>query len=56
VIEPAEVTAEPAVFERIGEERTFEVEAVPPQLFPDMEWCVTLTLMVVTANQFFQIN
>lgn len=33
VIEPEEVQAEPEAFERIGEERTFEVEVVPPQLF-----------------------
>ncbi len=33
VIEPAEVKAEPEAFERIGEERTFEVEITPPQLF-----------------------
>ena len=33
VIEPEEVKAEPDAFERIGEERTFEVEVVPPQLF-----------------------
>jgi transposase len=33
VIEPPEVMAEPEAFERIGEERTFEVEVVPPQLF-----------------------
>ena len=32
VIEPAEVKAEPEAFERIGEERTFEVEITPPQL------------------------
>ena len=32
VIEPAEVRAEPEAFEKIGEERTFEVEIVPPQL------------------------
>ena len=33
VIEPAEVLAEPAAFEQIGEERTFEVDVVPPALF-----------------------
>ncbi|HEX2860932.1 MAG TPA: IS66 family transposase, partial [Lacunisphaera sp.] len=33
VIEPAEVQAAPAAYERIGEERTFEVELTPPQLF-----------------------
>jgi transposase len=33
VIEPAEVQAEPAAYEKIGEERTFEVDVVPPQLF-----------------------
>jgi transposase len=33
VIEPAEVTAAPEAFERIGEERTFEVEITPPQLY-----------------------
>jgi transposase len=33
VIEPPEVQAEPAAYERIGEERTFEVEVTPPQLF-----------------------
>jgi transposase len=32
VIEPEEVKAEPEAFERIGEERTFEVEITPPQL------------------------
>lgn len=33
VLEPAEVQAEPAAFERIGEERTFEIDVVPPTLF-----------------------
>lgn len=33
VVEPAEVKADPEAFERIGEERTFEVEITPPQLF-----------------------
>ena len=33
VIEPEEVKAQPETFERIGEERTFEVDVVPPQLF-----------------------
>ena len=33
VIEPAEVKAAPEAFERIGAERTFEVEIIPPQLF-----------------------
>ncbi len=33
VIEPAEVRAEPEAFERIGEERSFEVDVVPPKLF-----------------------
>ncbi|MEZ5276506.1 MAG: IS66 family transposase [Opitutaceae bacterium] len=33
VIEPEEVEADPAAFEQIGEERTFEVDIVPPQLF-----------------------
>lgn len=33
VIEPAEVTAQPEAFERIGEERTFEIDIVPPQIF-----------------------
>jgi len=32
-IEPAEVKAAPAAYEKIGEERTFEVDLVPPQLF-----------------------
>jgi transposase len=32
VIEPEAVKAEPEAFERIGEERTFEVEITPPQL------------------------
>jgi transposase len=33
VIEPAPVQAEPEAYERIGEERTFEVDVVPPKLF-----------------------
>ena len=33
VIEPEAVKAEPAAYEKIGEERTFEVDVVPPQLF-----------------------
>jgi transposase len=33
VIAPAEVQADPAAFEQIGEERTFEVDVVPPQFF-----------------------
>lgn len=33
VIEPEEVEADPDAFEHIGEERTFEVDIVPPQLF-----------------------
>ena len=33
VIEPEAVQAEPAAYEKIGEERTFEVDVVPPQLF-----------------------
>lgn len=33
VIEPAAVQADPALYERIGEERTFEVDVVPPKLF-----------------------
>jgi transposase len=33
VIAPAEVQADPAAFEKIGEERTFEVDVVPPQFF-----------------------
>jgi transposase len=33
VIEPAEVQAEPEKFEKISEERTFEVDVVPPKLF-----------------------
>lgn len=32
-IEPAEVQAQPAAYEKIGEERTFEVDIVPPKLF-----------------------
>ena len=33
VIEPAEVKACPEAYERIGEERTFEIDIVPPQVF-----------------------
>jgi transposase len=33
VIEPDEVKAQPEAFEKIGEERTFEVDIVPPRLF-----------------------
>jgi transposase len=33
VIEPEEVQAEPEAFEKISEERTFEVDVVPPKLF-----------------------
>ena len=33
VIEPEAVKAQPESFERIGEERTFEVDVVPPKLF-----------------------
>ncbi len=33
VIEPAEVKADPAAYERIGEERTFEIDVVAPQIF-----------------------
>ena len=33
VIEPEEVKAQPEAFEKIGEERTFEVDVIPPQLF-----------------------
>lgn len=33
VIEPAEVRAQPEHYERIGEERSFEIDLVPPQLF-----------------------
>ena len=32
VIEPDEVKADPEAYERIGEERTFEVDIVPPQI------------------------
>ncbi|MCX5682347.1 MAG: IS66 family transposase [Planctomycetota bacterium] len=32
-IEPEEVKAAPAAYERIGEEKTFEIDIVPPQLF-----------------------
>ena len=37
VIEPPEVKAEPDAFERIGEERTFEIDIIPPQIFK-REW------------------
>lgn len=33
VIEPDEVKADPAAFERIGEERTFEIDIIGPQIF-----------------------
>jgi transposase len=33
VIEPPAVQAEPTLYEKIGEERTFEVDVIPPQLF-----------------------
>jgi transposase len=33
VIEPPAVQADPTVYEKIGEERTFEVDVVPPKLF-----------------------
>jgi transposase len=33
VIEPEEAQAAPELYERIGEERTFEVDIVPPRLF-----------------------
>jgi transposase len=33
VIEPEAVKAQPELFEKIGEERTFEVDIVPPKLF-----------------------
>lgn len=33
VVEPAVVQADPTLYEKIGEERTFEVDVVPPQLF-----------------------
>jgi transposase len=33
VIEPEAVKADPELYEKIGEERTFEVDMVPPQLF-----------------------
>ncbi len=33
VIEPAEVQAEPEAFEKISEERTFEVDITPPRLY-----------------------
>src|ERR1019366_3343896 len=33
VIEPDEVKAEPQLYEKIGEERTFEVDVTPPKLF-----------------------
>ena len=33
VIEPEEVKNDPQAYERIGEERTFEIDLVPPQVF-----------------------
>jgi len=33
VIEPPQVKAQPELYERIGEERTFEVDITPPKLF-----------------------
>jgi transposase len=33
VIDPEEVKADPELYEKIGEERTFEVDVTPPQLF-----------------------
>jgi transposase len=33
VIEPEAVRADPGLYEKIGEERTFEVDVIPPQLF-----------------------
>lgn len=33
VIEPPAVQADPSLYEKIGEERTFEVDVIPPQLF-----------------------
>lgn len=33
VIEPDEVKADPAAFERIGEERSFEIDIIGPQIF-----------------------
>ena len=33
VVEPAVVQADPTLYEKIGEERTFEVDVVPPKLF-----------------------
>lgn len=33
VIEPAAVQADPELYEKIGEERTFEVDVTPPKLF-----------------------
>lgn len=33
MIEPAAVQADPTLYEKIGEERTFEVDVVPPKLF-----------------------
>lgn len=33
VIEPEEVKAAPGLYEKIGEERTFEVDVIPPKLF-----------------------
>jgi transposase len=33
VIEPEEVKADPQLYEKIGEERTFEIDVTPPELF-----------------------
>jgi len=33
IIEPEAVKADPSLYERIGEECTFEVDVIPPQLF-----------------------
>ncbi|MBI2513918.1 MAG: IS66 family transposase [Opitutae bacterium] len=33
IIEPEAVRADPSLYERIAEERTFEVDVIPPQLF-----------------------
>lgn len=33
VVEPPAVQADPALYEKIGEERTFEVDVTPPKLF-----------------------
>src|SRR5882672_824223 len=33
VIEPAAVQADPTLYEKIGEERTFEVDVIPPKRF-----------------------